>query len=164
MYFWHVFKWSAHFYYNYFLCSFGWFKFMAFTFNWVQTFGCKAKRTKNSRSEARGCTTRISVYNSALPSAYIWLVLLLRHMVTTDVCPGQQMCWWVLRFNMYQLNMLRKKLYNKSKMSDRPKSCSFPTDFGTSSCAKEISVSLGIHIYNSATTPLKKWEWTGLVF
>lgn len=40
-------------------------------------------------------------------------------------------------------------------MSDRPKSCPFPTDFGTSSCANEISIYLGIHIYNSATAPLK---------
>ena len=161
--FWHVFKLSAHFYYNYSLCSFGWFKFMAFTFNWVQTFDHKTKRTKNSRSEAWGYTTRISVHNWALPFAYVWLILedLWSLCMTVQVSKGR----WVLKFNMYQLNMLRKKLYKKkSKMSDRPKSCSSPIDFGTSSCAKEILISLGIHIYNSATTPLKNWERTGLVF
>lgn len=152
MYFWHVFKWSAHFYYS--LCSFGWLKFMAFTFNWVQTSDCKTKRTKNSRSEAQGCTTRITVHNWALPFAYIWLVLedIRSPWVTVQVSKCRQ----VLKFNMYQFNMLRKKLCNKkSKMSDRPKSCPFPRDFGTSGCANEISISLGIHIYNSATAPLK---------
>lgn len=70
-------------------------------------------------------------------------------------------CRWVLKFNIHQPNTLNNK---KSKMSSRPKSCSFPTDFCISGHAKEISTSLGAHRYNSATTPLKIWEGTGLVF
>ena len=122
MYFWHVFKWSAHFYYNRSPCCFGWFQFTSFTFNWVQTFDHKTKITKNSTSEAQGCITRISVYNRALSFACLWLVL------EDYGHPG----WlskgrWVIKFIMYQLIMLRKKLCNdKSKMSDRPKSWPFP--------------------------------------
>lgn len=67
------------------------------------------------------------------------------HLLTYDLsqktygCPRMPVqvskCRWVLRFNIYQPNTLNK---NKSKMSNRPKSCFFPTDFCVSGHGKKI--------------------------
>lgn len=60
---------------------------------------------------------------------------------------------WALRFLTYRSNSLRRKLYDED--GGWSEVLFFPKDFCISSCDKELAVSLGIHIYNSPTTPLK---------
>lgn len=119
-----------------------------------------AERMKNSRSEAWGCNTR-KICMQLSTSICSHMTCLRRHMVAPGCLSRSANVGGCS--DSTSTSLTHSIRTSQRWVIDRSPASS-PQIFVSLVMVKRFFTSLGAHIYNSATTPLKVWEGTGLVF